>query len=355
MKGFSFINGSITSIDLGSYETKAIEGKQGRDNVTVKKAFSFITPPNSYDNGYFRDEFKMLDSAKDEFRKNNITSKNCHITIKSTAIIIRELQFPPLSSKEIEGLLNYQLEEHLPMDFSKYVIQHKVIEKPVVDGKEKMNILLVAIPKDMVDMHYNFIRELGLKPKVMDYQSNGVWKFLNYSGSINGTIYPKEKTIAAIDLGYCSSNVTIIKKGNGKFNRVIDSGSQSLDNNIMNLFGISSDKLLTYKQEITDVSVIDEGYSDQNRYTNIVKSSIESLMDKIDKVFKYCASNETEDRIETLLLYGGMSKIKGIDKLFTNYFNLPAVVLNNTSKISLEGDINKFAGCIGALIRDDGV
>ncbi len=355
MKGFSLFNKSITAIDFGSYETKIIEGKQERDGITIKKAFSFITPPNSYDNGYIRDESKLADAAKEELKRNNISNSSCHITIKSTAVLIREILFPSLSSKELEGLLSYQLSEYLPMDFSKYIIQHKVIEKVTVDDKEKLNTLVVAIPKEIVDMHYSFVKELGLKPDIMDYQSNGAGKLLKYSGSINSRITPSEKSIAVIDLGYSSSNVTIISKGIGKLNRVIDSGGQSLDRNISNLVSMSAGNLLIYKQVIEDVSVVEEGYSDQNRYTNIVKTSLESIMDKIDKVFKYYASKGSENKLDTLLLHGGLSRIKGIEKLFTGYFNIPTVVMENTAKIHLDGDINKYASSIGALIRDDGV
>lgn len=355
MRGFSFFNKNITAIDLGSYETKIIEGRQERDSIAVKKAFSFITPPDAYDNGYIRDEAKLADAAKEELRKHNISGSTCHIAVKSTAVLIREIQFPNLGSKEIEGLLNYQLAEYLPMDFSKYVIQHKAIERLEDSGKEKLNVLVVAVPREMVDMHYSFVRALGLKAEVMDYQSNGLWKFLKYAGSINGGLLTSERTVAAIDLGYSSSNVTIISRGNAKLSRVIDSGGFNLDRNISNLVSMGSEELLTYKQGIADVSVVEEGYSDRNRYTNIVKTSIEGIMDKLDKVFKYYASKEPENKIEALLLYGGLSRIKGIEKLFGGYFNIPSAVLENTDKIYLAGDVNKYAGCVGALIRDAGV
>lgn len=355
MKGFSLFSNNIVAIDLGSYETKVIEGKQERDGVTVKKSFTFTTPPASYDNGYIRDEYKLLDTARQELMKNGVSGSGCHITIKSTSILIREIMFPALSSKELEGLMTYQLGEYLPMDFSKYIIQHKVLEKVQSEGKEKLNVLVVAIPREIVDSHYNFIRALGLKPEVMDYQSNSIYKFLKTAGSINGSLHPREKTIAAIDLGYSSTNVTIVSKGSAKLNRVIDGGGMLLDKNISNLVSMSSQELLTYKQGITDISVVEEGYSEENRYTNIAKTTIEGIMDKIDKVFKYYASREAEKKLESLLLYGGLSRIKGMDKLFSNYFGLPATVLENTGKITLSGDINGYAGCAGALIRDDGV
>ncbi len=350
----SLFSKNITSIDLGSYETKIVQGSKGKDEIKINKAFSFITPDNAYENGYIRDEFKLSEAIKGELRKNGIRGGICHTTINSTAIIIRELQFPNLSEKELEGLLRFQLGEYLPMDFSKYVIQHKTVDKVQDTGQDKLNVLVVAIPKEIVDAHYNLVKSLGMKPEALDLHSNGAWKFLRHCGNINGSLIPEEKTIAAIDLGYDSTNVTIVKKGSARLNRVIDSGGASLDRNISKLVSPESSDLLTYKQRIADISEVDEGYSEQNRYTNIAKTSVENIMDKIDKVFKYYASKELDGKLDSILLYGGLSKIKGIEKLFSGYFNIPATVLVSAGKIRINGELNKYVSCIGVLIRDEG-
>jgi len=352
LKRLSFSGKSITAIDLSSYETKIVNGRQERDSTEIKKAFSFVTPAGAYENGYIRDEYKLSDAVRRELRKNGISGGTCHISIKSTAIIIRELLLPNLGSKELESMLSFQLGEYLPMDFSKYVIQHRAVESIENAGQEKLNVLVVAIPKEMVDMHYNFIKELGLKPEVMDFHSNGVWKFLRHGGRINGSLIPLETTIAAVDLGYSTSNVTIVNKGNAKLNRVIDSGGFSLDRNISKLMDPGSEELLTYKQRISDISVVEAEYSEQDRYTNITKTSLEGIMDKIDKVFKYYDSREPDKWLDNILLYGGLSKIKGMDKLFGGYFSIPTAILESVEKIHLNGDINKYVGCVGALIRD---
>ena len=73
LKVFSFFDNSITAVDLGSYETKIIAGKQEREGISVKKAFSFITPPNTYDNGYIEDEFKLAAAVREELAKNKIS------------------------------------------------------------------------------------------------------------------------------------------------------------------------------------------------------------------------------------------------------------------------------------------
>lgn len=355
MKLFSLLNKNIISIDLGSYETKVVQGSRNKEEIKIEKAFSFSTPPSSYENGNIKNQYILINIIKQELKENKAASGSCHLNIKSTEIITREIPFPVLDDKEIEGLLKYQLVEYLPMDYSKYVIQHKPIGKIVNQGIEKLNVLVVAIPKDMVDMHYEFVRELGLKPAVLDYQSNGIWKFLKFTDSINGNIVPSEKTIAAIDLGYGSTNITIVDNGTIQINRVIDLGGQSLDNNAANLIAVSVDELQSKKLEIEDVSMVDEGFSDYNRYVNIVKTSMEGIIDRVDRVFKYYISKEADNEIQQLVLYGGLSKIKGVDKLFSSYFGIPAVILDRASKVSLGDDLNKYINCVGALIRDDEV
>ena len=355
MKLFPLFNKNIISIDLGSYETKIVQGSHNKEEIKIDKAFSFNTPAFSYENGNIKNQYMLIDTVKEELKKNKVASGTCHLSIKSTAIITREIPFPLLGDKEIEGLLKYQLAEYLPMDYSKYVIQHKSIGRFVNEGIEKLNVLVVAIPKDMVDMHYNFVREVGLKPAVLDYQSNGIWKLFRFMDNINGIIAPSQKTVAAIDLGYNSTNIAIVDNGTIQTSRVIDLGGQSLDNNAASLIAVSSDELQSKKSEIEDVSMVEEGFSDYNRYVNIVKTSIEGIMDRVDRIFKYYISKEADNEIETLLLYGGLSKIKGVDKLFSNYFGIPAQVLDSASKIILNDDLNKYINCVGALIRDDEV
>lgn len=316
MKSRSY-NKPVISIDPGAYETKIALGRHSKEGIQISKAFSFLTPAGSYENGYLRDVGRMLDALKVELGKNKIPNGICHLSLKSTAVITREIPFPVLNEKELEGVLKYQLAEYLPMDAGKYVIQHKIIGRITENDSEKLNVLVVAVPKDMVEMHHVFIRELGLKPAVMDYQSNCIWKLLNFTGSINDDIDPSQATIAAIDLGKYSSNVTIIKKGVIQTGRVIDVGEDGLD--------------------------------------DAANSSGEGLLNRVDKVFRYYLSKEPTNEIDDLLLYGGMSRVQGVARTFAGYFNIPVHVLDSMDRVSIEEDINKYVNCIGAILRDDEV
>ncbi len=343
----------MISIDLGSCETKIIEGRVYRDGIKVTKAFSFDTPHDSYENGYIKNETELANATKEELRNNKIKAGDCVINIKSTSIITREIVFPVLGDKEISGLLQYQLPEYLPMDASKYIVQHKPIEKINVGGTEKLNTLVVAVPKEVVEGHFALVKGIGLRPVILDCQCNALWKLIKFSGKINDEISVEDRTIATIDLGYNSTSVTIIRNGKMQFCRVVETGGSGLDKNLEELLSIEKHQVLEKKKEIKDISVTDEGYSDYDRLLNIVRTGLEDIMERIDRVFRYYMAQEAGNEIQDILLFGGLSAITGIDKLFSRYYNVSVLLIDGLDKISVQNDVNKYINCISALLRDD--
>lgn len=307
---------NIVSIDIGSYETKIIEARKYNNMIQVNKAFSMLTPKGSYENGYIKSESILSEAMRDEIKKNKISSKIAYLTIKSTAIITREIQFPLVEPKEIGGILKFQLTEYLPMDISRYEVQYKIIGR-VYDGeKEKHNVLIVAVPKDIVEEHYFLLTNLKLKPEILDYQSNSISKLVRFSNVINGNLFILDKTIAAIDLGFSSTNVSIIKNGKLQISRAIEIGGEILD---------------------------------ENSLINVTRNVI---IEKLESIIKYYISKDIENEINLILLYGGVSQINGVDKLFYDYFNIDTIVINNLEKINIQANPNKYFNCISALIRD---
>lgn len=345
----------MISIDFGSYETKVTDGKAVRGNISINKAFSFDTPISSYENGYIKNEISLLEIIRDKLKDNKIKFGDCSVNIKSTTIITREIIFPLLSDKDIEGLLQYQLPEYLPMDMSKYVIQHKPLEKIIVDGNEKLNTLVAAIPKDIVDNHFHFLKELGLRPVIMDFQCNSIWKLFKHSNIINNRFSTSDKTIAIVDLGYRSTSTTIIKNDIMQFCRVFDAGGVNISDSLKELLSMSFGEISSNLNSIEDISIIEEGYTDYNRFVNIVRTGLDGIMERIDRIFRYFLAQEVGNEIQKIFLVGGLSNIKGIQNLFANYFNLPVFTIKNIDKVNMQEDLNKYFNCISALLRDDEV
>lgn len=345
-----FINKEILSLDLGSYETKVVQGKNTKNGIIVDDYFSIPTPEGAYMDGQILDEDLIYYGLNEELKNRKIKNKNVYLTINGSSIIIREVIIPKVAEEEIGNILQFQIEEYIPINSEDYIVQFKTIGTVYEENIEKLNILLIAIPKGIIESHLQLIKKLNLNPLVLDYQPNSIAKLLAYNSYIN-TKYPIENiTFAIVDLGYSSTKVSIVKEDTIMVSRIIDIGMKYIDQNILNFFNFNKLELEKEKRAIKNIDRLGDE-EEQDKLANIIRRSIENLNEKIEIIFRYYLTRSGDNKINMILLYGGGSNIEGISNLFSNYFGIPTMVINTLDNVICDGEIYKYMNSIGGIIR----
>lgn len=349
------INRKVLSLDFGGSEIKIIEGKLSKKDINISKAFTVNIPKEAYDNGEILDKDTIVKSLKDSLKDNKISTDITYGIVSSSSIITREVSIPKVPEEEVGAIIGYQLEDFLPIDPEDYVVNHIVLGNIRDEGVEKLSILLMGVPKNIVLGHLNLMKEVGLKPQVLDYQGNAIAKLLNYNDLINNTYKTRDIVIACVDMGYINSKLTIIKNGKMEVTRVLDIGAKTLYDNLGSFFDYSFEEREKKVMEIKDINAVKEEFTDYYRIINITRLTINNLLEKAEMIFKYYTSRESGNNINLVLLQGGISNINGVDNLFSNYFNIPSIKLSTLDKIKWSGDLAKYSNSIGGLIRIDEV
>ena len=349
------VSRKVLSIDFGSKEIKVIEGKYSKNNIQIFKAITIPVEPHFYKDGEILDKDMLVTLLKDALKEHKISTDLAYGIINSSNIITREITIPKVPEKEIASIIGYQLDEYLPVDPEDYEVEHLLLRSKTEGEVEKLDILLIGVLKDMVISHLELMKSAGLKPQVLDYQGNAMAKLLKYNGLVNDFYNTRDLVIASIDIGHNSSKLTVINNGNIEVARVIDVGAESINENLLSFFDYSPEDIEKEIMEIEDVSVTREEFTDYYRMLNIVRTTLTNLMEKVEIVFRYYITRETGNTINYILLQGGLSNMKGIDNLFSNYFNIPSVKLTSLDKLKWNGEISKFSNAIGGLIRSDEV
>lgn len=323
------------SMEFSSNEVKVVEGRYNKKNIVVDKCFSIEVPDGLYEDGVIKDVDKFLLVLQEGLAQNNVSKGDVYGVINSSNIIIREIRIPRVEAKQIAAILKYQLDEYLPVDPEGYVVQYVPLNFVEEDGVEKQNVLLVGVPKYIVETHLNLLRNLGLKPQVLDYAGNAISKLIKFSESING-IYDNNLTVACVDLEKESTALNITSKGMMSLSRVL-------------------------KEEIspavydTPFRTMDDSHDQDAVAVAGIQGNLTVVLDAIDMVFRYYNSKEKDNNIDLVLLYGSYSDIDGIEGMMSNYFDIPCVKLAVIDKVRFFGDLAKYANAIGALIRVNGV
>lgn len=323
------------SIEFRADEIRVVEGRYNKKNIIVNKCFTIPVPEGLYEDGVIKDMEKFSYVLQKGLSKNNVSRGEVYGVINSSNIIIREIRLPKVEEKQIASILNFQLDEYLPVDPEGYVVQHIPLDIVEEDGVEKQNVMLIGVPKYMVETHLNLLQNLGLKPVALDYAGNAISKLIKYSDTING-IYDNDITIACVDLEQESTTLNITNKGIMSISRVIkEEISPTVDE--------------------TPYMTLDESYGQDVAVASGLRGKFAVILDKIDMVFRYYNSRETDKDIELVLIYGNHSHVDGIEDLMSSYFDMPCVKLNVLDKVKFYGDLAIYANAIGALIRVNGV
>lgn len=347
---------SILSIDIGSQNIKIVEGVYSAGKVTVNKAVTIPTPSDSFYDGQFTDKEKLEQTISSIIRKEGIKTKNISFTLESTDTISREIVLPLAKPQELEQIIGFEVDQYLPIEIDRYVLQHKIIGEFEEDEVKKVNILVVALPKSIAENYLDLGTNMGLLPHFLDTHSNAIHKLLPAKVSVNDS-YPLEgQTIAAIDLGHQFINLTIINKGQFEFSRLLNKGGKDIDTNIANLFNLTLEEASAKKLEVKNINHdIDEDTS-ANMLTGIVKETIIDWLDEIQRIFRYYTSRTTGNAIDTICIYGGSSNIEGIGAYIQEFFNVPTFKIDGLNNVKLntkteDGSISSYINAIGAIMR----
>lgn len=346
-----FTSKNSMSIDFGESIIKVVEGKCSIKRVIIEKNISIPVPIGVYGDGIIKDMDQLSYILRQGLSDNSITLGDVYGVINSSKVIIREVIIPKVDDNQIASIIKYQLEDYIPVNAVDYIVNFLKLGYIIDEGIEKLNLLLVAIPKNIIEQHFNLLKNIGLKPVVLDYSGNSLRKLLVSSKIINDSI-ELSGSIAIIDLGFNSSAITIIREGIIKISRLENISAKSLIDSLTYFFPeLTREEIDDRFRSITDVNTEFEPGTDDYKLIEATKTYINSNLNNIEMMFRYFSTIEIGNDVDLILLMGGLSNIEGIDKLFFEFFNKPTIRLNSLDNVSFNGELYRYANAIGGLIR----
>lgn len=252
-----------------------------------------------------------------------------------------------LKSKNIddsESILN-ALRERLDDDVSQYVIDYLPIRSIDKDGEQ---LALVALVKhELVISYLELLRQSGLYVEALEIRPAAI-KRLVYS------LYQEQeyKNVLVINFGCDMSYLTIISGRRLLFDQQINFGANVVIEKMSTVLDMPKEKTLDlinkhgFRSENSRNSS-QFAYSDEDitkTLLDIVRPILEELIEEINRVLIFAASENHGESITKIYLLGSLAHWDGVDNFLTKKLNLLVEALqdplskftNSNSKYSTE-------------------
>jgi type IV pilus assembly protein PilM len=289
----------LVGVDIGSSAVKACHLQKTGDTYTLLALGSISLPPNSVEDGVLQ-EPEIVGEAITKLFKNLKFKKNTKIAISISgfSVIVKKVKLDVMEEDELEQYLNTEAEQYIPFDIDDVYLDFQDL-KTAKEEYDQTDIMLVAAKKDVVDGYLDMLRDIKLKPLLVDvdgFALENIWT----------TVEQTTENVALVDVGAEKMNINIIVNGTSVLARDVGSGSRQLTYEIARKFDIDDDEADKIK-----LGVIPAG-DRQEELAEIVTKICTNWVFEIQKAVDLYRSKNADKPLTKIVLSGGGSKVKGL-------------------------------------------
>jgi len=343
----------LVSLDIGSSDIKIVEGQVKGGKLKVYNMRKIKSPEDIIQDGELFNEESILLKLKEEMKTSGVRTKNIALVSSSSTIISREIIVPYVeNNEELKTLVNYEIEQFLAINLNNYVIQFMRLEEVMVDEVRKQKIFTIIYPKNLIESYRNLAEKLLLNPYALDISNNSIRKLSSIADIYNVDLINKEESILYLDLGYKSVDLSIVNNNKLEFIRVMPIGGIEIDRFIADFNGISMEEA----EEIKKTQVEVGKHRKENQLNDGVVEVIEGWLEDLNRIIQFYTNKSNGKKISHIYLYGGTSKLRGIDEYISLKTGIETTKIITANNIEFSKNVNtktieEYVNALGALVR----
>jgi len=309
----------VIGIDIGSSSVKLVQLKDLKGAYQLLNVGIAPLPPEAIVDNTLMDSSAIVGAIKNLFSSLGIKVKDVACSISGNSVIIRKIVLPAMPLEELEDQITWEAEQYIPFDINDVNMDFQILSPDSVDPS-KMNVLLVASKKDIINDYVAVFNEAGLHLSVVDVDSFAVQNAFEMNHD-----FGSEDVLALINIGASVMNINVVKAGVTLFTRDVQMGGNLYTEEIQKQLGLSSSvaesiKILSHEARNADL-------------TEVLGKVNETITQEIRRSLDFYNSTANDDRITHVFVSGGGSKGYNLIESISEKTGLPVEKINPFAKL----------------------
>ncbi len=331
----------IIGLDIGSGYLKVVQLKEKKSGYDLESFDMLPLPPELIVEGSIIDSLRLVESIKELLKKARVKAKQACIGISGHAsVIIRRITLPEMSEEELSESIKFEAEQYVPFDVEDVAIDFQILGPTEEPGQ--MDVMLVAVKKDIINEYTAVVSEAGLTPVVVDVNAFA----LSNMYEINYDMDP-DRSVALVNIGASTINLNVLKGGVSVFTRDSSLGSAIHTEALQKEFGVSFEDAERLKR-----GEALENVSEEAAQKAMVAGS-EEIANEILRSIDYFRSASYQEDIHEMVISGGGALIKDFPRVLADTTGLEVKIAEPFRSIHVPGRFDvgyiEDIGCMAAV------
>lgn len=319
-------------LDIGRSFIKIVQVKNQGSSKLLTSAFSFPTPSGGMVSDSPIELKKIAEAVKSALKQAKVNGNTCNVSIIESQTVTRLVQMPNLTDKELSAAINYEADKYIPLPIKEVNLQYKVVVRYPAGSEAggKMDVLLVAAPKRIVEKYLMVIKDSGLKLSAIETESAAI------SRAIATGV---EAAVVIVSFGSVSTEVVAVRQGSVIFTRSIATGGEALTKAVMAEFNLQHSQAEQYKHSY---GVLENQLG--GKVANVIKPVLEVIIGEIMKAVDFSKTHMMENQLARIIISGGGAYLPGLTEFIARRTSLEVSLADPWQNFAKEGLILKVPG-----------
>lgn len=340
---------SVLGIDIGSRSIKLIELSSDKKEPILLSAGSAPTPPKALSSSLASDSQAVSVAIKQLIHEAGARSRVVNLALPESQVFTRVIEMPTLSQRELTSALQWEAEQYIPLPLDQVNMDFSILRGGKETGTNKMEVLLVACPKALLEKYVHYLEEAELSVASVETEIIAVTRALVRS---NVNI----RAAMIVSLGAQTTDVAIIRNGILAFTRSISAGGDALSRAVAQGLSLEVAQAEEYKKTYGLEHDKLEG-----KIVAAAKPVMDTILGELKRALAFYQEKYKNERVEVLLLSGGTARIPGMVVYLAQNIGSgievqlanPWVGIKKDARFNvLDSEGPTFAICVGLAIHE---
>lgn len=325
--------GQAFGLEIGTSAIKAVALTP--DGSAVQQAVMTPTPLGAMRDGGVVEPQAIASEIRSLLGRSGITHKQVVTAIPNQATVTRNIMIPRMDIKELRSsdVILYEAERYIPYPIDEVTLDYHLLDDPsTLAADAQMEVVIAAVPNDVVGRHLETLQMAGLQTTVVDVKSFAALRTIGQQ-----SVTPNE-IVLALEIGASSSVIGLVRGERLLMTRNIGVAADDFTTGLQRAFDLdfSAAEALKLGYQVPGTSPVDSGQlHSPARIAEALRPTMIDLITEVRRSLEFYRVQSGELIIDRLVLTGGGAKLSGLDKAISEALGVPAELVRPWEQVTL--------------------
>ncbi len=320
-------------LDIGNHSIKVAQVKRKSDTSASLIALgSASTPLGSIGSENEQQKKTLADNIKNLLESADITTKKVVAALPESSIFTRLAIFPDLPEQDLEDAIHWEAKQYIPLPLENVNLEWLKVGDRQEGGVKKLEVLLVAAPKTLVNSYMELANLAGLELIALETETVATTRSMTFQKT-------QEDTVMLLDFGANGTDMSVIKGKNPIFSQTLGTGSDALTKAISLDFGLDIQQAEQYKRTYG---------LDQTKVEGKIFKSLDPIMQviigEISKTLNFFKSHFQTSIPKKIYIVGDGAVLLGLPEYLSPKLGIPVERFDPLKSLELDRKMQESLG-----------